>query len=584
MTENATPNATPVSLRFTETMKGYASLGQQSCAEGYARGEADATPLEFVLTIVMDDLDLFIETPQHPAKAIGYIDSPLFGGRRSVLRGTFNLFADSGDADRKTMLYRLFFDDTSGRLYTLSGVKNLRDDPGPDLWSDTTTLQTTILAGHIETDAESAGIIVGSGILYISVTDFLHQLTTFRSDASHFGQRVDAIQRFGEFFMGSLWKVYGPPRSHGWEPSIREIPLHTLDGVRDVAISTHYATTADNLGISLLRFCRAPCQDVVLLVPGLTASSDMFIMPEHRNLTQYLLDAGFTDIWTLDGRISNRQPYNLARHRYTVDDVALFDNPAAIAKIREVVGNSARLHIISHCLGALSIAMSLFAKTITGIRSVIANGVALTPKVGPIAKAKLAVGPFFAESILGIEYLNPNWSRQAGISAGKLLAKAVSLVHRECDVPACHMTSFMWGYGHPVLFRHENLHDITHRRTGDLFGGSGVHYYRHIRKMVASNNTAVKFAPEDVCYRQLPDNYFESATQIETPMLLVAGQENALFLDSNVLCHKRLELLVPGKHQLAVIPGYGHADVMIGKNAAVDIFPRFLNYLRAHQN
>ena len=584
MTENLASSATPVSLRFTETMKGYASLGQHTCAEGYALGEADATPLEFMLTIVMDDLDHFIETPQHPAKAIGYIDSPLFGGRRPVLRGTFNLFADSGDADRKTMLYRLFFDDVNGRPYTLSGVKNLRDDPGPDLWSDTTTLKTTILAGHIEADGESASVVVGAGILHIAVVDFLHQLTTFRSDAPSFGQRAQAIQRFGEFFMGSLWKIYGLPRSHGWEPSIREIPLHTLDGVHDVAISTHYATTADNLGISLLRFCRAPCQDVVLLVPGLTASSDMFIMPEHRNLTQYLLDAGFTDVWTLDGRISNRHPYNLARHRYTVDDVALFDNPAAIAKIRQVVGSGARLHIISHCLGALSIAMSLFAKTITDIRSVIVNGVALTPKVGPIAKAKLALGPFFAESVLGIEYLNPNWGRQAGLSAGKVLAKAVSLVHRECDVPACHMTSFMWGYGHPVLFRHENLHDITHRRTGDLFGGSGVHYYRHIRKMVANNNTAVKFAPDDVRYRQLPDNYFENAMQIKTPMLMVAGQENALFLDSNVLCHERLEQLVPGQHQLALIPGYGHADVMMGKNAAIDVFPRFLSYLQAHQN
>jgi cholesterol oxidase len=63
-------------------------------------------------------------------------------------------------------------------------------------------------------------------------------------------------------------------------------------------------------------------------------------------------------------------------------------------------------------------------------------------------------------------------------------------------------------------------------------------------------------------------------------MLLVAGQENALFLDSNVLCHERLEQVAPGRHQLAVIPGYGHADVIIGKNAAQDVFPRFVTFLR----
>ncbi len=569
-------------LRFTEEMKGFASLGQHTSAEGYARGQADHTPLQFQLTICMDDLERFMADPDHPAQAIGHLDSPLFGGRCPVLKGAFNLFAASGDANRKTMLYRLFFEDAQGRALTLRGVKQIRNDPGPDLWADTTTLFTNVLAGHVSQADEAQALIVASGILHIEVMDFLRQLTTFRSDAPTLPQRLAAIERFGGFFMGALWQTHGLPRAHRLEPGIREIPLHTLEGVQGAEVSTHYASTGDGLGISLLRFCRAPCKDVVLLVPGLTASSDMFIMPEHRNLTQCLLDAGFTDVWTLDGRISNRQPYNLARHRFNVDDVALYDNPAALARLRKVVGPDARIHIISHCLGALSVAMSLFGRTISGIASAIVNGVALTPKVGLAARAKLAVGPFLAESVLGVEYLNPGWSRQAGLSPGKLLAKGVSFFHRECDVPACHMTSFMWGYGHPVLFRHENLHDVTHRRTGDLFGGSGVHYYRHIRKMVASNNTAVKYAPKDVRYRHLPDNYLQDAASMETPLLLVAGQDNALFMDSNVLCHQRLEALVPGRHALTVIPGYGHADVMIGKNAAQDVFPRFIAFLRQH--
>lgn len=581
MTETPRTKAA-TALRFTEEMKGFASPGQHSSAEGYAQGKAGNTPLQFQLTLCMDDLDRFIADPDHAARAIGHLESPLFGGRCPVLQGAFNLFTASGDANRKTMRYRLFFEDTQGQPLTLSGVKNIRNDPGPDLWADTTTLYTNVLAGHVSAAEEASARIVASGIVHIGVMDFLRQLTTFRADAPTLSQRLAAIERFGSFFMGALWQTHGLPRAHGLEPSFREIPLHTLEGVQGAEVSTHYASTGDGLGISLLRFCRAPCKDVVLLVPGLTASSDMFIMPEHRNLTQCLLDEGFTDVWTLDGRISNRQPYNLARHRFNVDDVALYDNPAALAALRKAVGPDARIHIISHCLGALSIAMSLFARTIEGIASVIVNGVALTPKVGLPARAKLALGPFLAESVLGVEYLNPGWSRQAGISPGKLLAKAVSFFHRECDVPACHMTSFMWGYGHPVLFRHENLHDVTHRRTGDLFGGSGVHYYRHIRKMVASNNTAVKYAPKDVRYRHLPDNYLQDAATMETPMLLVAGQENALFLDSNVLCHQRLEALVPGRHALSVIPGYGHADVMMGKHAAQDVFPRFIAFLRQH--
>jgi cholesterol oxidase len=563
-------------------MKGFGSLGQFTSDEGDVRGQAEGTPLMFRLTIRMDDLDRFIAETSHAAQAIGYIDSPLIGGRCPVLKGSFNLFAESGDLNRKTMRYRLFFENLLGEPMTLSGAKNIQDNPGPDLWADTTTLFFNLLAGHVEADDEATAPLLGSGILHILPTDFAHQLTTFRVDAPTLGQRLSALERFGAFFAGQLWELHGLPRRHRLEPHIREIPLHTLDGVTDAETSTHYATTGDGLGISLLRFQRAPCDDVVLLVPGLTASSDMFIMPEHRNLASALLDAGFTDVWALDGRISNRQPYNLARHRYTVDDVALYDNPAAINAIRREIGPGKRIHIIAHCLGALSVAMSLFGRSIDGIASVIVNGVALTPRVNRMAYLKLHVGPFLAESVLGLDYLDPSASLRPGISPGKLLAKAVSLFHRECDVPECHMTSFMWGFGNPVLFSHDKLHDITHRRTGDLFGGSGVHYYRHILKMLKADNTAVKYDPDDIRYRHLPDNYLKNAADIKTPMLLVAGQQNALFLDSNVLCHEHLEAIVPGRHELAVIPGYGHADVIIGKDAEHDVFPRFIEFLRRH--
>jgi len=162
--------------------------------------------------------------------------------------------------------------------------------------------------------------------------------------------------------------------------------------------------------------------------------------------------------------------------------VALYDNPAALDVVRRAVGPEARIHIISHCLGALSVAMSLFGKAIQGVRSVIVNGVALTPKVGTFAKAKLAGGPVSGGVGIGVDDLNPGVESAGRRLAGQALGKGVSFMHRECDAPECHMTSFMWGYGYPVLFRHENLHEVTHRRTGDLFGGSGVHDYRHIRQ------------------------------------------------------------------------------------------------------
>ena len=57
-----------------------------------------------------------------------------------------------------------------------------------------------------------------------------------------------------------------------------------------------------------------------------------------RNLASYLLDTGFTDVWAVDFRMSNRFPYDGETHRYTLDDIADYDHPAALAGLRLHVG------------------------------------------------------------------------------------------------------------------------------------------------------------------------------------------------------------------------------------------------------
>ena len=124
----------------------------------------------------------------------------------------------------------------------------------------------------------------------------------------------------------------------------REIPLYTLEGVTGAEITTHYFSTEDGLGLSMLRFNRDPgneARESVMIVHGLTTSTDMFIMPEHYNLVSYLLDNGYTDVWCLDMRMSNRHSYNLFPHRYSFDDIALYDYPPAIRIIREHIGDAA---------------------------------------------------------------------------------------------------------------------------------------------------------------------------------------------------------------------------------------------------
>jgi lysosomal acid lipase/cholesteryl ester hydrolase len=363
----------------------------------------------------------------------------------------------------------------------------------------------------------------------------------------------------------------------------REIPLYTLDGVRDAEITTHWVETADRIGISLLRFRRRPARDVVMIIHGLTTSTDMFIQPEHYNLVSYLLDHGFGEVWTLDFRMSNRHAYNLQPTDWSMDDCALFDHPAAIAKIRDVAGGDVAIHVICHCLGSMSFTMALFAGTVTGIRSCIANSVALTPYVPTWSAIKGAIFPFVVERLLQQPYVSPRWSEDPRLTIGKVLSWCVSLFHRECDVPACHMLSLMWGTGWPALYFHENLAEVTHRRGGDLYGAVGLNYHRHVLKMLRHGHRTVKAKPADPRYAALPDDYLAGAARIETPVLLMTGDTNRVFTDSNIHCHRELEARVPGRHELAVFERYGHQDVFMGNRVHEAIFPRLAQFLDHHR-
>lgn len=574
----------PTSVQFTEKMRGAVGFGQTNFEVGHREGQLDeANALMFQLTIRMDDIDRFVSDKSHLGEAIGYVKCARLGGQRPVERGWFNLFVDTADQNTRKMLYRLFFRDADGRALTLTGFKRVQNQAaGADLWEDTTTLFVNICEGHVEPEQDAQATIVASGILKILVADFAQQLTTIRAYGPSLLDRVAAIEKFGKVFAGGLWDVYGPslvPKMSGFR---REIPLYTTEGVKDAEITSYPIETADRLTLGLQRFHRESSDDVVVIIHGLTTSTDMFIMPEHYNLVQYLLDNGFGDVWCFDFRMSNRYHYNLTRHRHNMDDIALYDHPAAIAKIREVVGPHRRIHVICHCLGALSFMMSLFGKSVEGITSVIANSVALTPRVHWWSNLKLWMGPFVIENFTSVEYLNPYWRREPGLGVGKMLSWVLALYHRECDVPECHMLSFMWGTGFPAVYRHENLLDVTHRRGGDLYGGTSMHYYRHVRKMVAANNTAVKYDAANPKYASLPDNYLDRAAEITTPVLLITGEENHIFRDSNIVCHERLEKIAPGRHSLHVFPEYGHQDVFMGKHNDRDVFPRLLDFLQQH--
>jgi cholesterol oxidase len=200
-----------VAVSFTEEMKGFVAFGASDFESGYKAGKESRTALMFHLTITAEDMDSFVAEPEQDCVAEGYVRCEALGGELPVGEGVFNLFVDQdGDRRRKRMLYRLPFADGAGQPLTLTGFKVVEDDPGFDIWQDTTTLYTKVLRGHLAAAEDEGAEQLATGIIHIHPLDFAKQLTTFRSTPPG---DIDALARFGRLFVGDLWEVYGPGAS-----------------------------------------------------------------------------------------------------------------------------------------------------------------------------------------------------------------------------------------------------------------------------------------------------------------------------------------------------------------------------------
>ncbi len=190
-------------ITFSETMKGGFSLGVTDPESGARAGHEAKTELAMHATVTVRDLDRFIEDPQHSGSLIGRVDFPPLGVGIPTGEGVFRLFSPAATPRTKRMVYELPFSH-GGKSYYLAGYKEVRDDPGFDLWKDTTTLFTRLHEG-----SDASGPVVGAGVLSLGVADFTRVMAGIRAiDADSAAEGARLLGKFGQFFAGELWKSY----------------------------------------------------------------------------------------------------------------------------------------------------------------------------------------------------------------------------------------------------------------------------------------------------------------------------------------------------------------------------------------
>ncbi len=357
----------------------------------------------------------------------------------------------------------------------------------------------------------------------------------------------------GAFGRHSLFDPEAPPRE--------KRPL------RAPTPEAHTAETEDGLSLRLTRY-QGGDKGPVLLVHGLGVSSLAFRLDTiDTNLVEYLTENGY-DVWLLDLRVSIESPY--ADQPSTADDLARYDFPAAVAKVREVTG-APDIQAFVHCYGALAFHMAMLAG-LEGVRSAVSSQVGAHIDVMPATKAKSLLHFPLVLKALGIGSMTMRTDATDGWLDriyNRALAFNPSIAAEErCDNPVCYRVTFLYA----PLYEHDQLNIATHAVMHELFGVASIENFEHLTRMVQGGHL-VDAEGEDV--------YLTHVERLAIPITYIHGAQNETWLPSAtertvrwLAEHNGADL-----YRRHVIPQYGHIDCIFGKDAARDVYPLILAHL-----
>lgn len=550
-------------IRFTETMRGHISTSVlDDYTQAEAAGKEARTSLEFTVTVSTDNLDGMLRDETHQARLDGTISCPALSAQPlQVTGGTFHLLAtDPTRVSARQMIYRMT-GEANGTAYRLDGFKLIQNDSRLEIWDDTTTLFVTV------TDV-TAGVerTVAKGILHILPADFLKQMTTMEATGATTPlEGLKALASFGRFFAGALFDTYGGVLLRSNELKPDAVPRQKRP-LRVPAPEVHVVRTGDDVDVRLTRY-RGGTKGPVVLAPGFGTSTAAFSIDTlDTNLPEALVASGY-DVWLFDYRASPDLPS--ASTQFTLDEVAKYDYPAAIARVRQVTG-APTVQVMAHCVGSMTLLMALLAG-LEGVRSAICSALTFYP-ISPMAnriRAGLDLGA--AAAAAGLTTLTTDFDSQRTMD--RIVDAALRLVPstEQCTSAVCRRILGIYG----DVYKHANLNDATHAAIHEMFGVANITTFNHLSLMVRKGQ---------IVDSRGGDTYLPHLDRLAIPLTFVTGAENNLFLPEGT--RKTLQTLAAANdaslYQRIEFAGYAHMDMYIGRTSSDDIFPTIVSTLDLH--
>ncbi|CAN5783083.1 alpha/beta fold hydrolase [soil metagenome] len=564
--EGARPKMT---LRFTERMAGFLSTRMTDDFEAADRqGKVDGSTCEFLLTIRSEDLEAMLADPAGNAAMSGTVTAPALSSSPLVVSdAVFQLFGTTGNRNEREMRYKMTLSSEEGRTFRFDGFKAVHDDPGLDLWADTTTLFITVR------EDDDNGPVVGRGVLRIAIPDFIRQLTTITVEgAPSVALRLEAQARFGRLFAGELFRVYGGiarrtagGRDRALDPDVAPRKRRPL---RAPAPTVHAFDTEDGVRLRLTRYRGGP-KGPVVVAHGMAVSSRTFSLDTiETNVVEFLTAHGY-DVWLFDWRASIDLPSS--RTNFTADQVALFDWPAAIRTVQELSG-AGTVQVASHCVGSITLFMALLAG-LDGVRSVVTSQIGahmIVPTAGrlkavlylPNVLDRLGVESMTAEVDKHPDWLDRLWNRALQLQPIE--------EEEQCNSSVCHRLTFLFG----LLWEHDRLNDATHSTLGEQCGVGNIDLFEQLALIARRKHLVMADGT---------DSYLPNVGRLAFPITFLHGAENVVFEPDGTEQSLRWLSDANGSEFYArhVLEGYGHLDPIIGREAARDVYPLIVQHLEA---
>ena len=242
---------------------------------------------------------------------------------------------------------------------------------------------------------------------------------------------------------------------------------------------------------------------------------------------EFLFAHGY-DVWLLDFRASIDLP--AAKTQFSGDDIARYDYPAAVAKVRQLTG-AASVQMVVHCFGSTTFFMAMLAG-LQGVRSVVSSQIAAHTVGGLMTTLKTGLHVPELLDQLGIKslnaYVDANADWQEKLFSAVLQLYPVEFKERSRS-PVDRRILFMYG----LLYEHDQLNTATFDALHELFGIANMRAFEHIARIARAGHL-VSAAGDDI--------YMGHFDRLALPITFIHGAENQTFLPKsteltfNALC------------------------------------------------